>query len=203
MKNKDNEIRSLGYLYLAGVDEAGRGPLCGPVIASAVVFPPAYQNSLIDDSKKLTPKKRESLAFEIQKSALAYAYGEASPQEIDRLNIYQASRLAMLRALSALNFSIDAIITDYMPLEFQKKPVFSYAKADANYLCVAAASILAKVRRDHYMIDLDKLYPQYGFARHKGYASKEHLAALEKYGIIEGLYRESYEPVQRLLYRLF
>ena len=185
--------------FVAGCDEAGRGPLCGPVVAGAVILPASYFNENINDSKKLSAKKREKLYDEIISNALAYGIGIVSPSKIDEINIYNASRLAMELALEKLNYKIDLILTDYMPLKFNDIPVIPLVKGDAKARCIAAASILAKVTRDKIMDEYDKKYPEYEFSKHKGYPTKRHLEILKENGIIKGFYRESYEPIKELL----
>ena len=185
--------------FIAGCDEAGRGPLCGPVVAGAVILPASYFNENINDSKKLSAKKREKLYDEIISNALAYGIGIVSPSKIDEINIYNASRLAMELALEKLNYKIDLILTDYMPLKFNGVPVIPLVKGDAKARCIAAASILAKVTRDKIMDEYDKKYPEYEFSKHKGYPTKRHLEILKENRIIKGFYRESYEPIKELL----
>lgn len=185
--------------FIAGCDEAGRGPLCGPVVAGAVILPASYFNENINDSKKLSAKKREKLYDEIISNALAYGIGIVSPSKIDEINIYNASRLAMELALEKLKYKIDLILTDYMPLKFNDVPVIPLVKGDAKARCIAAASILAKVTRDKIMDEYDKKYPEYEFSKHKGYPTKRHLEILKENGIIKGFYRESYEPIKELL----
>ena len=192
--NIDDEFRKEGYVYIVGIDEAGRGPLAGPVVACAVVLPPKYTNPLIDDSKKLSKKLREQLVNEIKKEALAVAVATIDAPEIDAINIYQASKKAMEIALSNINIDYDIVLTDAMPLDTTAK-VEPLIKGDARSLSIAAASIVAKVYRDELMDELDKKYPNYGFKSHKGYATKKHLAALRTYGPIKGVHRYSYKPV--------
>jgi ribonuclease HII len=195
MLNKEKEFYSASVKRIVGLDEAGRGPLAGPLFAAAVIFPPEYQNEEINDSKKLTPKKREALFEVIKQHALAYAIVSASVEEIDTLNILEADKMIMEKACEQLKGRYDFIITDDVPLHHPDKPLVSMIKADAQCLNVAAASILAKVSRDRYMDELDKRYPEYGFAHHKGYGTKEHLSALEKYGPIDGVHRKTFRPV--------
>lgn len=199
MLSKEREFLSPRCSMIVGIDEAGRGPLAGPVYAAAVLFRPDYENPAIDDSKKLTAKKREALYEEIIASALGYGIAAVSAEEIDAINIYEATRKAMRMALSQINAHYDLIITDAMPFSDLPKPVIAMVKGDAQCLNVAAASILAKVSRDRYMDELDRRYPEYGFAHHKGYGTKEHLAALDRYGAIEGVHRKSFAPVQKKL----
>lgn len=195
MLTKERDFYSSSVHLIVGLDEAGRGPLAGPVYAAAVVFPPDYQNEEINDSKKLSAKKREALYQEIVTHALSYAVCSASVEEIDRLNILEADKVAMKRCLEKIVTPYDFIITDDVPLSGVRKPLLAMIKADAQCLNVAAASILAKVTRDHYMEELDKKYPQYGFAKHKGYGTKAHLEALAKYGPLEGIHRKTFAPV--------
>ncbi len=187
-----------GYKFIAGCDEAGRGPLAGPVVAAAVIFDKNYHNDEIDDSKKLSDKKRRKLFQEIKENAIAYEITIISPEKIDEINIYEASRLAMFESVKRLQVKPDYILTDAMPLKNITIPQENIIKGDAKALSIAAASILAKVTRDDIMIELDRQYPQYGFAKHKGYPTKEHLSALQQYGAIEGVYRYSYGPVKEL-----
>ena len=185
--------------FIAGSDEAGRGPLCGPVVAGAVILPSTYFNNDINDSKKLSAKKREQLYIEITSNAIAYGIGIVPPSKIDEINIYNASRLAMELALAKLNHQVDLILTDYMPLKFNDVPVIPLVKGDAKARCIAAASILAKVTRDKIMEEYNKKYPEYEFDKHKGYPTKRHLEILKEKGIIKGFYRESYGPIKKLL----
>lgn len=197
MLNKEKEFYSKSVKLIAGVDEAGRGPLAGPVVAAAVVFPPSYENEEINDSKKLTEKKREMLFEEIKKNALAYGIASVSAEKIDEINIYEATKLAMKEAIRQLNGRYDLIITDAMKLQLDK-PVIALIKGDAQCLNVAAASILAKVTRDRYMEELNIKYPRYKFDKHKGYGTKDHLEALKEFGPIEGIHRKSFRPVKEI-----
>ena len=199
MLEKEREFYSSSVRLIAGVDEAGRGPLAGPVFAAAVIFPPDYQNEEINDSKKLSEKKREALFLEIKEHALAYGIASVSAEEIDAINIYEATKVAMKKALDQLEIDYQLIITDAMKLDC-KKPVIALIKGDAQCLNVAAASILAKVSRDHYMDELDRRYPEYGFAHHKGYGTKEHMDAIAKFGPIEGVHRKSFKPIQKYFF---
>lgn len=200
MLNYEKDIYEKGFSFIAGCDEAGRGPICGPVVCAAVIFPKDYINAEINDSKKLSEKKREELYQEITKNALSYAVVAVSNQEIDRINIYAASRIGMVRAIKKLNIVPDYILTDAMPLlDFFSIPKEAIIKGDAKAQCIAAASILAKVTRDHIMMELDKKYPEYNLKKHKGYPTKEHLELLEKYGPVKEIYRYSYNPVKKFL----
>lgn len=184
---------------IAGFDEAGRGPLAGPVSSAGVVLPPDYDNPKINDSKKLTDKERRELFVEIKKVALAYYVCLVPVETIDKINILEADRLGMETALMEISkkVKVDYIITDYVALH-TKIPVLAIPKGDATSLSVAAASILAKVTRDDYMIELDKKYPEYHFAQNKGYGTKAHIEALKKYGYIKGVHRLSFEPVRSI-----
>ncbi len=197
MLDYEERFRS-GDILIAGTDEAGRGPCAGPLYAAACVFPIGYRNEEINDSKKLTAKKREELFDIIRRDALDYAVADVSAEDVDRLNPYQASRRAMETALGKLRVKIGLVVTDAMPLPGFRIPYVDLVKGDAKCLCIAAASILAKVSRDRYMVELDRRYPEYGFAKHKGYATKEHMEALRKYGPIEGVHRLSYKNVASL-----
>lgn len=192
---KEKEFYSPSVKLIVGLDEAGRGPLAGPLYCAAVVFDPAYQNEDINDSKKLSPKKREALYDVIIHNALSYAIVSASVEEIDKYNILEADKRIMEKALSLIKVPYDFIITDDVPLRHVDKPLVAMIKGDAQCLNVAAASILAKVSRDRYMDELDKKYPEYGFKKHKGYGTALHLEALRKYGPIEGVHRKTFRPV--------
>lgn len=198
MLDYEQEIYKKGFKFVVGCDEAGRGPLCGPVVAAAVILPPTYQNEAINDSKKLSEKKREELYYEIVNSALAYAITIIEPKIIDEINIYEASRLAMVESIKKLKIRPDYILTDAMPLlDFFDTPKEAIIKGDAKALSIASASILAKVTRDHIMDEYDKLYPQYNYKKNKGYPTKEHLQKLEEYGPINDIYRFSYGPLKK------
>lgn len=194
MLEKEKEFYSDDIRFIVGIDEAGRGPLAGPVFAAAVLFDPSFVSDEINDSKRLSPQKRLALFDYIKKEALSYGIASLSADEIDEHNIYEATKLCMMKALAMIDAPYDLIITDCMPLK-TRKPLISMVKADAQCLNVAAASILAKVSRDLYMDELAKKYPQYGFEHNKGYGTKEHLDALKKYGPIEGIHRKSFAPI--------
>ena len=200
MLDYELDIYKAGFKYIVGTDEAGRGPLCGPVVCAACILPPDYRNELINDSKKLKEKDREALFDEIVNNALAYKMTVISPQEIDEINIYEASRKGMVESIKGLSITPDYILTDAMPLlDFFGTPIEALIKGDAKAQCIAAASILAKVTRDRIMDELDKQYPEYCFKKHKGYPTKQHLELLEKYGPIKEHYRYSYGPVKKFL----
>ena len=196
MLDYEKEIYKNGYKLIVGCDEAGRGPLCGPVVCASCILPIDYQNDMINDSKKLTDKKRRILFEEIKKVAIDYSIVAISSEEIDQINIYEASRKGMTVAIKNLKVKPDYILTDCMPiLEIKDIPQENLVKGDAKAMCIAAASILAKVTRDDILEELDRQYPQYKFKKHKGYPTKEHIELLNKYGPIKGLYRYSYKPV--------
>ena len=199
MNEYENKYYKEGYKVIAGTDEAGRGPLVGPVVAACVVLPEGYTNPEINDSKKLTEKKREKLYDVIMKDALAVEVCEISAKEIDEINILEASRKAMKTAYEKVNrkIKVDVLLTDAMkiPLDI---PVIDIIKGDAKSITIAAASIVAKVTRDRILLELDKKYPEYEFAKHKGYPTKKHLEIIEKYGILNE-YRRTYKPVKNII----
>jgi len=182
---------SEGYLAVCGCDEAGRGPLCGPVVAAAVILPRDCIIEGLDDSKKLTEKKREKLYDIIIEKAIAYCISEASPEEIDELNILNASMLAMRRAVEGLAVKADFALIDGNCSRGFTIPTETVVKGDAKSYSIAAASILAKVTRDRGCIELDRLYPMYNIAKHKGYPTKEHMELVRKYGPAP-IYRRSF-----------
>lgn len=183
---------------IAGVDEVGRGPLVGDVVTAAVILDPTNPIEGLNDSKKLSEKKRTALAEEIKQKALSWAIGRATPQEIDHLNILHATMLAMKRAVEGL-----ALQPEFVRVDGNRLPDWSYAaeaivKGDGLHAEISAASILAKVERDNDMVELHAQYPQYNFAGHKGYPTKAHFEALEAYGVLP-CYRMSFKPVQARL----
>ena len=171
-----------GFSAVCGCDEAGRGPLCGPVVAAAVILPRGLVIEGLDDSKKLTEKKREKLFVIIKERAVAYAIAEASPAEIDEINILNASMLAMRRAVEALSVKADFALIDGNTSRGFEIPTETVVKGDSKSYSIAAASILAKVTRDRACEELDTAYPEYNIAKHKGYPTKEHMEAVKKYG---------------------
>lgn len=193
--NIDNEYRHQGFIYIAGTDEAGRGPLAGPLVAAAVVFPPKYINDAIDDSKKLTEKQRLALFDRIIENAICYAITIIEAEEVDELNVYQASKRAMEASLKKLTHPYDLVLTDAMPLSLEGVGVVPLIHGDALSLTIAAASILAKVTRDKIMNEIDLMYPQYGFKFHKGYGTKKHIDNLKRFGPIKGIHRFTFKPV--------
>ena len=201
MLDYEKHLIQEGYKLIVGCDEAGRGPLCGPVVCAACILPLDYQNEEINDSKKLTEKKRNKLFEIIKKDAISYSIVVISPQEIDKINIYAASRKGMQEAIKNLTIKPDYILTDAMPLlEFEDTKKEALIKGDAKSMNIAAASILAKVTRDLIMDELDKKYPQYEFKKHKGYPTKRHLELLDQYGPIKEIYRYSYSPVKKFTF---
>lgn len=189
---------ALEYKYIAGVDEAGRGPLCGDVFAAAVILEPDQPIEGLDDSKKLTEKRRRELSEEIKEKALAWAIAKATVKEIDDLNILQATLLAMRRAIEQLSITPQFVRIDGNQDPRCGLPSETIVKGDALFLEISAASILAKDARDQSMIGLDERYPEYGFLQHKGYGTKQHLAALQKYGVTPE-HRQSFAPIKRLM----
>ncbi len=190
----ERAARKLGWTRIAGIDEAGRGALFGPVVAAAVILNPKRRIVGLDDSKKLAPERRTELAERIREHALAWAVAEVDAQRIDAWNIYQASRQAMTAALRQLSITPDYLLIDAMHLDvlIEQK---SLIRGDARSVSVAAASILAKTHRDNRMEQWDAVYPQYGLARHKGYATPDHLEALRVHGP-SPLHRHSFAPVR-------
>jgi ribonuclease HII len=183
---------------VCGVDEAGRGPLAGAVFAACVVLDPSRPIEGLADSKVLSPSQREALALAIQTRARAWAVASASVEEIDRLNILQATLLAMRRAVQQLDLAVDEVLVDGNQCPVLDRPVRPVIRGDATVAAISAASILAKTARDRFMCELDALRPEYGFSRHKGYPTPEHLAALRRHGVSE-FHRRSFAPVRALL----
>jgi ribonuclease HII len=178
----ENARYNEGFTAVCGCDEAGRGPLCGPVVAAAVILPRDVEIEGLNDSKKLTEKKREALFEIIKERAVAYAIAEASPAEIDEINILNASMLAMRRAVDALQIKADFALIDGNCSRGFEIPTETVVKGDAKSASIAAASILAKVTRDRQCAELDRLYPEYGIAKHKGYPTKDHMDAVREHG---------------------
>ncbi|MBQ8321703.1 MAG: ribonuclease HII [Clostridia bacterium] len=180
-----------GYTAICGCDEAGRGPLCGPVVAAAVILPRGEIIEGLNDSKKLTEKRREALFDIIKERAVAYSIAEASPSEIDEINILNASMLAMRRAVEGLSVPADFALIDGNCSRGFGIPTETVVKGDSKSCSIAAASILAKVTRDRGCVELDKQYPEYNIAKHKGYPTKEHMDAVRKYGAAP-IYRKTF-----------
>ncbi|WP_443661578.1 ribonuclease HII [Eshraghiella crossota] len=180
MKEFDREYKIYGTV--CGIDEAGRGPLCGPVVAAAVILPDEYNILYINDSKKLSETKREEVYKEIDKYAIAYGVGIVSPERIDEINILQATYEAMRTAIHKLSVTPDILLNDAVTIPMVDIKQVPIIKGDAKSQSIAAASIVAKVTRDHLMEEYDKLYPEYGFAKHKGYGTAAHIKAIKEYG---------------------
>ncbi len=194
----EKELYDKGINLIAGVDEAGRGPLVGPVVAGAVILPKNYELEGLIDSKQLTEKKREKFYDIIMKDAISVGVGVVDAKKIDEINILEASRLAMKIAISKLEVQPEYILSDAMKLDCVGIPYKDIIHGDALSLSIAAGSVIAKVTRDRMMYELDKEYPQYGFAKHKGYPTKLHLENLKKYGVLD-FYRFTYKPVSDLI----
>ncbi len=201
LREYEDKLMNEGYQLIGGVDEVGRGPLVGPVVAACCILSRDFELEGLTDSKKLSEKKRDLYAAYIKEHAIAYGIGIVSPEEIDRINIYEASREAMKLAIAEVRskINLEYVLSDAMPIELDI-PVLPIIKGDAKSITIAAASVLAKVTRDEMMYKLDKKYPEYGFANHKGYPTKKHIEAINKYGIFEG-YRKTYGPVKEIIER--
>ena len=194
----EKELYKRNITLIAGVDEAGRGPLVGPVVAAAVILPKNYHLEGLNDSKQLSEKKRENFYQILQKEAVSIGVGIVDALEIDRINILEASRKAMYIALNDLDIKPEYILSDAMSLNDIDIPSRPIIHGDALSLSIAAASVIAKVTRDHIMYDLDQKYPEYHYKKHKGYPTKEHLELMKKYGISKE-YRMSYKPGKLIL----
>lgn len=187
-----------GMQFIAGMDEAGRGPLAGPVVVAAVILPVGLYLPKINDSKKISAKIREELYIEIMAKAIAVGHAVVSEKVIDRINIYQATINGMYDAIFSLDPQPDQVLIDAVPLEKLPMPALPIIKGDAKSATIAAASIVAKVERDHIMDGYAKAYPEYGFSQHKGYGTAQHIAALKKYGPCP-IHRCSFEPIKSLI----
>lgn len=187
-----------GYRLIAGIDEVGRGPLVGDVVTAAVILDPSNPVHGLTDSKKLSEKKRLALFPEIQQKALAWSVGRCSSEEIDQFNILQATMIAMQRAVAGLEIQPDLALIDGNRVPDLPMTGLAVVKGDLRVPEISAASIIAKVIRDAEMDELDKQYPQFGFAQHKGYPTKEHFSAIEQHGVIDQ-HRKSFKPVKRAL----
>lgn len=211
MRKKDNEEKKIvdlyqfehklwnqGVNYVAGVDEVGRGPLIGPVVTACVILPHDFVLEGLTDSKKLTEKKREEYYQYIMDHAVSVSVGLKDEKVIDEVNIYEATKLAMYEAIEKSEVKPEHVLIDAMKLENLEMPSTSIIKGDAKSISIAAASVIAKVTRDRMMIELDQKYPMYEFKSHKGYPTKKHIEAIEKYGLIEG-YRKTFKPISTML----
>ncbi len=196
MKEFETELYNNGINFIAGIDEVGRGPLVGPVVTAAVILPKDFYDERINDSKKLTEKKRELLYDVIMENALSVGIGMSSPEVIDEINILNATKKAMIEAINNLSVKPQHLLIDAVKLDIDI-PQTSIIKGDAKSESIAAASIIAKVTRDRMMVELDKKYPMYDFKHNKGYGTKKHIEALYQYGPIEE-HRKSFAPVSEL-----
>lgn len=198
MLEYENELYEQGINLIAGVDEVGRGPLIGSVVAAAVILPKGYYLDGLTDSKKLSEKKRESYYEIITRDALSIGIGIKDSKIIDEVNIYEATKLAMYEAINNLKIIPEHILIDAMKLEKLSMPSTSIIKGDAKSESIAAASIIAKVTRDHQMYELHKKFPEYGFDQHKGYPTKKHVENIVKYGLLDN-HRFTFKPISDLI----
>lgn len=189
----ERQLKSKGINLIAGVDEVGRGPLVGPVVAACVILPEKFNLDGLTDSKKMSEKKRDEFYDKILKQAISIGIGVIEPKIIDEVNIYEATKLAMKQAITNCDIKPEHILIDAMPLDLNI-PTTSIIKGDLKSITISAASVIAKVTRDRMLIELDKKYPMYDFKNNKGYPTKKHVEAIKKYGIIDE-HRRSYEPV--------
>lgn len=189
----ENKLYALGYEYLAGVDEVGRGPLAGPVVACSIIMPKSPIIEGVTDSKKISEKKRRLLAEQIKSVALDYQIIFISEKEIDQINILEASKKAMIKAITSHQIQPSYVLVDALNLELDI-PTEGIIKGDLKSYTIGCASIVAKVARDDYMMEMAKLYPEYGFDRHKGYPTKKHLEAIQKYGVLP-IHRLTFKPI--------
>ena len=194
----EKELFERNINNVAGTDEAGRGPLYGPVVAACVVLPKNFKLEGLNDSKKLTEKKRNEY-YEYLIKNVTYGIGIVNNEEIDEINIYEASRKAMIKAIEEVRkqIKVEYVLTDAMPIELDI-PVKPIIKGDAKSITIAAASVIAKVTRDKMMYEIDEKYPEYGFKNHKGYPTKKHIEAINQYGLIDG-YRKTYGPIKKYI----
>lgn len=191
----EDKLWSEGFEFIAGCDEVGRGPMAGPVVVASVILDKNNRIEGLNDSKKLTAKRREELATIIKERAIDYSITYIDVREVDNINVYAASKKGMMECVKNLK-KVDYVLTDCMPLDLEV-PVLSIVKGDSKSASIAAASIIAKVERDNYMVELSKEYPMYGFDKHKGYVTKAHLEAIEKYGVCKH-HRISFAPVKKI-----
>lgn len=195
----ENELKTKEYKIIAGTDEVGRGPMAGPVVVASVVLDDNNFIEGLNDSKKLTPKKRKELSEIIKAKALDYSITFIPVEEVDRINVLEASRKGMMECIRKLKVKVDYVLSDAVKLDFEF-PCLNIIKGDSKSASIAAASIVAKVARDEYMDELDKDFPMYGFKKHKGYVTKYHLNAIDKYGVCIH-HRKSFAPVQKIIER--
>lgn len=194
----EKELNKAGITLIAGVDEVGRGPLYGPVVTAAVILPVDYKLEGLNDSKKLTSKKRDIFYEIIKRDALSIGIGMCSPARIDEINIYEATKEAMYEAIQNLSIKPEHVLIDAMKLEKLSIPSTSIIKGDAKSESIAAASVIAKVTRDRMMDEEGLKHPEYGFEHHKGYPTKNHVEAVKKYGILDE-YRRTFEPIKSII----
>ena len=200
MKEYENDLYNKGIKLIAGIDEVGRGPLIGPVVTAAVILPCDFYDERIMDSKKLSEKKRELLYDVIIENAISVGIGMSSNEIIDEINILEATKKAMLEAVSKLSVKPEFLLIDAVKLDTDI-PSLSIIKGDAKSQSIAAASIIAKVTRDRMLIELDKEHPEYDFKHNKGYGTKKHIEAIYKYGILDS-HRKSFEPIKSIIEKL-
>lgn len=199
MNYYEKKLSTEGYKYIVGTDEVGRGPMAGPLVAAAVILPNDISIEGINDSKKLSAKQRELLYHEIKAKAIDVKVTFIDVETVDSLNVYQASKKAMTESIKKMQYPVDYILSDAMPLDLGI-PCLDLIKGDSKSISIAAASIIAKVERDNYMMKIDEIYPEYGFKSHKGYVTKAHLEAINKYGVLD-IHRRSFAPVRECLYK--
>ena len=199
-KKEETALRQRGFQYIAGADEAGKGPWAGPIVAAAVILPFDFEPRHVNDSKQLTERQRQLMFVHVARTALSWAVGVVSSQEIDRRGIVAANKKALLTALKKLHLRPQAILVDAVKLKIGKKPVKAIIGGDAKVLSIAAASIVAKVVRDALMVGQHRLFPQYEFHRHKGYGTPRHQRLLKRYGP-SPIHRRSFQPVRALINR--
>ena len=197
MKEYENILYNKGIKLIAGIDEVGRGPLVGPVVTAAVILPANYYDERINDSKKISEKKREELYDVIMQNAISVGIGMSSNEVIDEINILEATKRAMIEAVNNLSIKPEHLLIDAVKLDIDI-PSTSIIKGDAKSQSIAAASIIAKVTRDRMMVELDKLHPEYDFKHNKGYGTKKHIEALFKYGALKE-HRCTFEPVKSII----
>lgn len=193
----EHKLNQEGITLIAGIDEVGRGPLCGPVVACACILPVDYHLEGLNDSKKLSEKKRNLLYEILIKDCVSYGIGIISPKRIDEINIREASKEAMIEAVNNLNVKPEYLLIDALNLDLDI-PQDNLVKGDARSASIAAASVIAKVTRDNMMYELDKKYPEYGYAKHKGYPTKAHIESVKKYGV-KSFYRFTFSPISEII----
>lgn len=201
-KQYENELYSKGYKLIGGIDEVGRGPLVGPVVTACVILPEDFALDGLTDSKKLSEKKRDMFYDIIMEKAISVGIGIMDEDVIDKVNIYEATKLAMYQAVDNMSVKPDYILIDAMKLDKLDAPSTSIIKGDLKSITISAASVIAKVTRDRMMYELDKKYPMYKFAKNKGYPTKDHIEAIVKYGILKE-HRKTFKPVTEHVNRIY